>query len=376
MSFRCPNHTCPNHSPDQAGNKWYYRHGYYSSCGRLWQRYRCRECGRTFSARTFSLDYWTHYHLDYLSLAELLCSGVSLRGLSRRFTASVKTIQNRFGRFARSIIAVMCGVQDSIDLGEDLVTDGIENFCVSQDFPNNVHLLVGKDSQFTYGFNYALMRRKGKKTEEQKRRCEQLYPLVDFTRHPIKKMFAELLEQLKRVHPAPKPDGPCTNLYTDEKGQYRFAIADDQEILHRIVRKTFAHITVSSKARRTVRNNLFSVNYMDRELRKDLPEYHRETVCFARNVCNALERLCVYLYHHNFIKLYRIGVAGESRTHAEVAGVSKKERTRIRRDVVTERPFLSDGAVVPDSFYDQLWRRTIPTPLKQGEEYLQQFALV
>ncbi len=33
-----------------------------------------------------------------------------------------------------------------------------------------------------------------------------------------------------------------------------------------------------------------------------------------------------------------------------------------------------NGAVVPYSFYDQLWRRTIPTPLKEGEEYLQQFA--
>ena len=122
-------------------------------------------------------------------------------------------------------------------------------------------------------------------------------------------------------------------------------------------------------------NELFSVNYMDREVRKDLPEYHRETVCFGRNVANSLERLCVYLYHHNFFKCYRIDVKGEDRTHAEVAGLDGAELAQIRKDVITRRRFIHDGEIEPAGFFEELWRRWIPTPLKKGREYLQKFAV-
>ena len=90
---------------------------------------------------------------------------------------------------------------------------------------------------------------------------------------------------------------------------------------------------------------------------------------------NSLERLCVYLYHHNFIKLYRIDVKGEDRSHAEVAGLQLKEIQRIHSDVISKRRFIKDEEVVAKSFFDQLWRRQIPTPLKEGPEYLQKFAV-
>ena len=117
------------------------------------------------------------------------------------------------------------------------------------------------------------------------------------------------------------------------------------------------------------------MNYIDREVRKDVPEYHRQTVCFGRNVGNGMERTCVYLYHHNFIKRYRIGVAGEERTHAEVAGVALEEVDRIRRDVVSRRRFIGDGEIESGGFFDELWRRKIPTPLKRRPDYLPKFAL-
>ena len=106
-----------------------------------------------------------------------------------------------------------------------------------------------------------------------------------------------------------------------------------------------------------------------------MPEYHRETVCFGRNVVNALERLCVYLFHHNFIKCYRVDVKGEDRTHAEVAGVAAEEVERIRGDVVTRRRFIGDEEIASGGFFDELWRRRIPTPLKKKPDYLPRFAL-
>jgi hypothetical protein len=243
--------------------------------------------------------------------------------------------------------------------------------CVSQDFPNNIHLLAGKKSQFLYGFNYALMRRKGRKTAEQKKRCEKLYPRVDFTRHTIKRSFWELLVQMMNVVHRIR----SFSLYTDESKQYRFALREDPFTTRLRVKGLFSHITINSQAPRTLYNNLFSVNYLDREVRKDLAEYHRETVCFPRNVNNTLERLCVYFFHHNFIKRYRIGVVGEERTHAEVAGIDKQEVDRIRRTVVMERRFYHDGSVTYGGFFDELWRRAIPTPLRDHPDYLPQYAI-
>ena len=198
MKLICPDSSCPNHHPESFA-QWYGYHGTYESVGRVWQRYKCRSCGRTFSERTLSIDYWTHRDIDYDSLIRHLADGYSQRGLSRQFGVTVKVIQNRIGRLARTIIPTLSSVQDQIDLNEHLVADGRENFCVSQDFPDNIHLLVGKESQYTYGFNYALMRRKGRKTEKQKLRCELLYKEVDFTTHTITKGFKELVEQMNCV---------------------------------------------------------------------------------------------------------------------------------------------------------------------------------
>jgi hypothetical protein len=291
--------------------------------------------------------------------------------LARYFQTNTQTIQNRFGRLARNSITVFTSLHHLLELNEHLVADGLENFCVSQDFPNNIHLLAGKQSQFLYGFNYALMRRKGRKTEKQKKRCAALYARVDFSTYTIKRTFRELLIQMMHVaHHA-----SSFSLFTDEKQQYQFALREDPFTCRLRVYDRFSHFTINSKAPRTVYNDLFSVNYLDREVRKDIPEFHRESVCFPRNVCNCLERLCVYFFHHNFIKRYRIGVVGEQRTHAEVAGIAKEQVELIRRKVVKNRSFYHDGSVSYGGFFDELWRRVIPTPLREKRDYLPKYAI-
>ena len=89
---------------------------------------------------------------------------------------------------------------------------------------------------------------------------------------------------------------------------------------------------------------------------------------------NSLERLCVYFFHHNFIKRYRIGVR-EERSHAEVAGVEKAEVVRICEEVLVKRSFYHDGSVSYGGFFDELWRRDVPTPLKKRPEYLPEYAV-
>ena len=163
-------------------------------------------------------------------------------------------------------------------------------------------------------------------------------------------------------------------LFTDKKEQYPLALASNSDIRYMKTEDRFKHVTVSSKAARTTSNDLFAVNYIDREFRKDVAEYARETVCFGRNVCNALERVCVYLFHHNFFKVYRIAVSGESRTHAEVAGLTKEKVLQIREDILTKRRFISEWQIKKGGFFHQLWLRQIPTPLAKRPEYLPGYA--
>jgi len=99
-------------------------------------RFRCTACGTTFSAQTFQVNYWLKKTYPYDDLVVRLAS---LRRPS-----------------------------------EDLAADGFESFCVSQYFPNNIHLLVGSESQFVYEADHVTLRRKGRMTTEQRRRRELL----------------------------------------------------------------------------------------------------------------------------------------------------------------------------------------------------------
>lgn len=83
------------------------------------------------------------------------------------------------------------------------------------------------------------------------------------------------------------------------------------------------HKTVSSRAARTPANPLFPVNYLDREIRKDLHEHVRETACFGRNVNAQMERLTLYLFYHNYRNRHR--AHGDRHSNAEMAGLDPGE---------------------------------------------------
>ena len=119
-------------------------------------------------------------------------------------------------------------------------------------------------------------------------------------------------------------------------------------------------------------NELFSANYMDRQIRKDCANHVRETVRFSRNVNACMERLWVYFFYHNYRKPYRIG-KGEKRTHAECAGIAGEAIGRAVRRYYTRREFLSRSRLAGPM--RRVWLRSLKTPLKHGSEYLPQFAL-
>jgi transposase-like protein len=343
----CPNPQCCNH--DKAPqSRWYWKSGHYRSrfSGSV-QRFQCFSCSHRFSSQTFSIDYYAKRKVNYHAIDRQLRSTGSIRDISRDLRVSTDTVLNRISRLARNALAAHQTLCATAPQSEDLVADGFESFCFSQYFPNNITLLAGKDSQYLYFANYCTLRRKGRMTDTQKKTREILEQRWKADPKALRRAFDELVDQINC-------DGPIRHLYTDEKREYSESVKANKN------RDVIDHIRISSKLPRTVSNDLFSVNYLDREIRKDSANHVRETLCFSRDVNNSMERLWVYFVYHNYRKPYRIHPT-ESRTHAEVAGIEVSRIQKALKGYFTRRSFLSRTDLRGSQ--RDLWLRRLENPM-------------
>ena len=270
---------------------------------------------------------------------------------------------------ARQALAIHTELCSGLSLDEDLVADGFESFTKSQYFPNNINILIGKESQFWLLSDYAHMRRKGRMTAFQKKRNEELRPYTSINNVTIYKSFSSLVNTAHYF--MMKSGRRNISLYTDEHQQYKMVMdlfnADNKEKIN--------HIQISSKRARTLTNPLFAVNYTDREIRKDCSDHARETCQSAKNVANAMDRLAIYRMYHNFIKPFRINERNNTlETHATMAGMGRKKIYTEMKTAFTQRRFL--GKVLNMSGSDlKIWCRGISTPMNRFADHLPRFAL-
>lgn len=409
----CPNSACPCHHLDQIdqaatssrsnpathlrgvldsvaptepfgvagafrGKQWFSRKGFYESgiAGRV-QRFRCKVCGTGFSEQTYSLDYFAKRRVSYSRIEQMICSTASLRDIARTLRISLGTVSNRISRLARQAMAAHVRTTCRLVPTEPLVTDGFESYVWSQYFPNNINLLIGADSQYLFGATYCTIRRKGNMTEAQRRHRAALEALYRAPPGTIRHSFEELLDQaiplvLRQLKQSKQP----IELRSDEKREYRTALGQHPFYRGLHGMGLLLHRTVSSRAVRTISNPLFAVNYFDRELRKDMANHVRETVCFARNVNAAMERFWIYTVHHNLVKRYRERQpVRDTSTHATVAGLSEATVARTRRHYFTRRVFFHRIEAPPGSLV-MLWRRQLETPLHpNGADSLPRYAV-
>ena len=316
-----------------------------------------------FSDQSFSINYAVKRILSYDYILKQLKSAAGIRDIARDLRVSPTTIQNRISRLSRQSLAIHSELKRSIRLKEDLVADGFESFTVSQYFPNNIHLLAGKDSQYLYSFDYAHISRKGRMTEYQKKRNIDLKK-DSYGGISITKSFTNICKDIDIL--LEKRSGDHTTLYTDEKPQYAGVLS-----LCRFSRP-LRHVTVNSRKPRTLHNDLFSVNYLDREIRKDNANHVRETVQFSRNVNNAMERLSIYGLYHNYMKPYRIN-ASEKRAHGEIAGIKRAKINSELKTLFTRRRFYSRIRNLGAEEM-KIWLRGFATPGKRRSEYVAGYA--
>jgi len=321
----CPNPRCRFHNRHRAaGTRWYTRFGSFETAARgPIQRFRCSTCGKTCSTQTFSVHYWTHSTDDLVWILHQLYGCGGLRQMGRFLGVTYRVVQNRIRRLARNALALMDQSLSDIDLSEDLAMDGFESFNRSQYHPNNITHVTGSTSQFVYGLVYTGLRRSGAMTPQQR----VFRGLIDTVWRPprsIREDCAALLSDLSPLIDRASLRGRV-ELATDEHRAYPPALQDVPALAAALREGRLVHRRVSSRAARTRSNPLFPVNYVDRQMRKNLAEHVRETVRQGREVNCQMERMAIFTVLHNFLTPHRIGDradAGAGVRHASIAQVA------------------------------------------------------
>jgi hypothetical protein len=180
---------------------------------------------------------------------------------------------------------------ENIQIQEPIVYDGLENFSFSQYDPNNLNHAVGKQSLFTYDFNFCPINRKGRMSPRQQGRKKSLER--EFGPYPKDAIRTSTAAIFRRLHN--KAKAPFI-LYSDKHFQYRRAINLDLRDLK------VQHITVCSKIARNFKNPLFAVNNIDLQARHNLAAFKRETIAFSKHSIAMLENFTLYLCHRNYMR--------------------------------------------------------------------------
>jgi hypothetical protein len=369
----CPNPECELHNYDaaiDAGTFWILRGTYTTLVSGVVQRFRCSRCGKGFSERTCSIDYYAKKILDYREILRATTASESCSSIARHLGCSSSCIMNRQDRLGRNGLALQARLLSGFVLSEDLCADGFESFDRSQFFPNAINILVGARSQFLFGATHATLRRKGRMKAAQRRKRDAYDVAFTPPKGGLTRSFSRLLETIDPIWD--RTCLPALVLRTDEHPVYPRAIRMVPSLRLEADRHVFVHDVYSSKLPRTLGNPLFPVNYYDRELRKDIASFRRESTCFTRNVSNGLLRFTHHLVWHNYMKPHRIvSCSRQPETHACVAGIVASKIVIEMERLFCDRAFLSHQRLSDDSV--RTWLKEHRTPLKVKPDYCQAF---
>ena len=364
----CSNPLCQYHDPAVAAGtkgRWYHRSGsFLTACRGVIQRFRCLHCQKSFSTQTFSIHYWTHSTRDLQRLREDLDSTSGLRQIARRWNATYRVVANRVTRLSHSALALMDEATSQLSLAENLVIDGFESFVRSQYFPLNVNIAAGADSQFLYALSLSPLRRKGRMSPLQRQRRTMIdahwRPPIGSVRGGMQLVLEDLSGAITRG---------CTSgrlvIYSDEHKSYPQAIAATCGLTPLMHSGLLSHVTISSKVARTTRNRLFAVNYIDRQIRKNMGDHVRETVKQAREANCLMQRMALFAASHNFFTPHRVADHADCRTdptHATIAGLSQSPGVaRILSRFYTHRHLWAHLSQKPQ-WIQRIWHHTHDNP--------------
>ena len=338
----CPNPGCRFHA-DSRG--WRFtKKGFFArqAAPHRIQRYRCTQCGRSFSAQTFHPTYWLKRPDVFagLLMRVLACSGY--RQIAREMGIAPTTVLRQVERLGRHCLLFHERHRPKGPLCEPLVIDGFESFEYSQYHPMHFHTAVGAHSQFFHAFTDSELRRKGRMTAHQKKRRAELEARLG--RPDPRSIEREMAALITLV----VPEKSAAEIHSDEHPAYPRALRhlEDRPIRHRVT---------SSKRPRTPQNPLFPVNLLDLLIRHSSANHKRETIAFSKRRQGAAYRLAILMVWRNYLK--SVSERRQDPTPAQRLGIL--ERKLQVDDVLAQRLFPT-RIRLPVRLAQYYWRR-VPT---------------
>jgi len=324
MNFRppyCPNPRCRHHARGSGASRFFSYFGW-AKIGRFpykTRRYICRGCAKTFSYTFFFLDHRERAWGLNETIWQRFLDGASKRSIARQVNHDERLVRGRLSKMARFSLLKHAYLTRSLLIQETIVYDGLENFAFSQYDPNNINHAVGRESLFTYDFNFVYLNRKGRMSPRQRRVKQRLEQ--EHGAYPRDAIRTATRDMVLRLHAR----CPTKRLYflSDQHFQYRRAIHEDLRGLGVV------HATVPSKIYRNYRNRLFAVNHLDMLSRHLLAPFKRETISFSKHAVAMLESFVLLAMYKNymrprFLKQHKLDPTSHRRSPAMDVGVAQK----------------------------------------------------
>ena len=314
---RCPVPHCPAHSDPHAFERGFYsRHGSYQPKCRPHRvpRFKCKQCGKTFSRQTFRADYCDNKPFLNATLFKLLASGLGLRqsarimGLSRRCTElKARKISRHLGHLNRNLT-------DQFQDGCEFMLDEMETFEGERAvLPVTVPVLIETGSMFVIATDVATIKPSGRMSKDRReaiRKAEEQHgPREDRSANALSRTFRRMRFFCSKVS--------TVRFSSDKKHMYR-------RLLRRFFGPHAIHRLTSSKQQRDQTNPLRHINLTNAMARDLNGRLRRESWLVSKQRRYLRLQLHVFTAYRNFI---RRRINRERPTPAQLLGFVKRAAT-------------------------------------------------
>lgn len=330
----CPRPDCSAHRRG-APFRWRRRGTYTRLCdGRVVPRFRCLDCGRSFSSQTFRLDYRLKRPLLHLRVFEHLASKVTLRQMSRVLGTKRRTVEHRLdllGGHCRELHqAALRRLREAGGLAGTFVFDELETYEHDRHLrPLTVPVLVHRESLFVLHAGVAPLPSRRPVPPRKRRALARLEREEGRRESGSRRAVERAFEVLGEVLGAP---GRAT-LVSDRKSSY-------PGTLRREVGGGLAHERVSSREKRNRANPLFAVNLTLAMLRDGISRLVRRTWAASKRAWRLEHHLWVWMAFRNWVRERVVMPAEERRVSAAcrlgLAGTRRSVRELLRWRVPPE----------------------------------------
>ena len=330
----CPNYRCLFHKG--TFERFYRKNGIIKTKKPPFtnQRYKCLHCETQFSSNTFSLDFRKRKTDLSESILHFSMNGMSNNSIASLLKVAEGTVRDRLKEMARQSL-LFEKENYPRQINEDVAYDGFETFTYSQFSPCYVNTAVGSRSMFIYHNTFSPLNRKGRMTEEQKVKNQEL--IKKYGVYPSNSVFEETVYVFQNLsHRA-----PGRTLFMDEHRAYQRAL--------RSFDFRMDYETINSKVRRDPSSPLFPINRLHSLYRHFFSSQQRETISFQKHEAALLEKIQLMKIYRNFMRpkfvrknfydphahiwspaMY-VGVAKKVLDFGDVFGV-RKMKTQIKLD--------------------------------------------